>query len=415
MCNQDKKTILFIPAWYPSKEKPLEGTFFKEQADFLAEHYNVVVLIIERVEVPILQYSCKVCKGEKYSFNHVRTYGNLREYKAKFYESSALSFIQKMKPKAIAQYMKKTGYEGDAFEIFQRREMKYLYPLIMEPIDVVYGISCHGIAFQAALLAKYLKKPLVFGEHKIFPFPRQLLTDIEIDSIEQADCFMAISIDKIRQFFMQQIKLKRIEYVGNLTDEKMFLCAPQQSDTKTLLIVAARTYLKNYDMFIEVMNRLAKKTKNDFRVIIAGYNSFSGYCTEIDEFEKLIHLSDFADRVELIPQIARGDMPQLYNRADAFVLTSIEEGQPCSVLEAACCGLPIFSTICGGVEDYVDNRMGRLVDITNVDGMVENLRQFVDGEISFDSNYIREKVVSRFGREAFGKRMIEIFDSVIKQ
>ena len=94
-------------------------------------------------------------------------------------------------------------------------------------------------------------------------------------------------------------------------------------------------------------------------------------------------------------------------------MTSIQEGQPVSAMEAACCGLPVFSTRCGGVEDYIDAKMGRIFDITDSDDMAEALKDYLDGKIKFDAEYIRNTVVEKFGKEAFTRNFTEAFNDAI--
>ena len=94
-------------------------------------------------------------------------------------------------------------------------------------------------------------------------------------------------------------------------------------------------------------------------------------------------------------------------------MTSIQEGQPVSALEAACCGLPVFSTRCGGVEDYVDESVGRLYPLTDVEGMAQGLKQFVEGTLRFDPRHIRETVVSRYGTAAFHDCFCRAFHDLI--
>ena len=79
-----------------------------------------------------------------------------------------------------------------------------------------------------------------------------------------------------------------------------------------------------------------------------------------------------------------------FHEADAFVLTSIQEGLPVSVLEAMACGLPIFSTRCGGVEDIVDENCGRLFPLRDFRSIAEALKELMEGRISFDGERIRE-------------------------
>lgn len=56
------------------------------------------------------------------------------------------------------------------------------------------------------------------------------------------------------------------------------------------------------------------------------------------------------------------------NKADIFVLSSVYEGLPMTILEAMACGMPIISTDVGGVKDIVTNN-GIVVPSNNEDEM----------------------------------------------
>ena len=91
-----------------------------------------------------------------------------------------------------------------------------------------------------------------------------------------------------------------------------------------------------------------------------------------------------------------------------------DRGQPVSAMEAACCGLPVFSTRCGGIEDYVTDDIGRIYAVTDYEGMANGLNDYLEGKITFDSEYIRSQMVAKFGNEAFRKNFKETFNKVIK-
>ena len=117
----------------------------------------------------------------------------------------------------------------------------------------------------------------------------------------------------------------------------------------------------------------------------------------------------------MIKAVSREDIPKLYNSCDVFVMTSIQEGLPVSALEASMSGLPIISTRCGGVEDYVDDSMGRIFSITDYKGIAKACNQFLNGEIRFDNKAIREKAISLFGKDAFVERISKVFFDVIDE
>ena len=117
----------------------------------------------------------------------------------------------------------------------------------------------------------------------------------------------------------------------------------------------------------------------------------------------------------MIPEVPHEEICDVYNKADAFVMTSIQEGQPVSAMEAACCGLPIFSTRCGGVEDYVDDSVGRIYAITDIEGMANGLKDYLEGKIVFDAAHIRDNVISQFGREAFTNNFKNVMSEAIEE
>ena len=57
MSKESKKRICLVTNWYPDKENPYRGSFFKEQAFAMAENFDfVVVHYVEKKKVPLLLY-----------------------------------------------------------------------------------------------------------------------------------------------------------------------------------------------------------------------------------------------------------------------------------------------------------------------------------------------------------------------
>ena len=253
----------------------------------------------------------------------------------------------------------------------------------------------------SGLFAGHFGVPYILSEHSPFLIPGSVMNDSFKEALEGASAFLAISNDKIRQVLMQNIHLKSIEYIGNIIDDSKFRYEPVSHDTTTFLIVASHSFYKNYDLFLQTMEDLKSIAVKPFKVIIAGYGANKGYSQGVDEFVKKVEASSINSCAEMIPSVAREDIAALYQRADAFVMTSIQEGQPVAPMEAACCGLPIFSTRCGGVEDYVDDSIGRIVGILDHKKLAEHLNDFLNGKITFDGQHIHDAVADIYGQKAF--------------
>jgi len=67
--------------------------------------------------------------------------------------------------------------------------------------------------------------------------------------------------------------------------------------------------------------------------------------------------------VSFHPNLPRGEMRELMQTLDVFVVASHQEGLCISALEALACGVPVVSTRCGGPEEFViGGTSGELVD-----------------------------------------------------
>lgn len=70
----------------------------------------------------------------------------------------------------------------------------------------------------------------------------------------------------------------------------------------------------------------------------------------------------------------RTDLIDVYSSLDVFLMTSRSEGMPNTILEAMAMGLPVVSTIVGGVPEIIrDETMGLLAPVGDVETLNENL------------------------------------------
>ncbi len=412
-----KKTILMLPSWFPTKDNPFQGSFFKEQALILNAFYNFLVLHYKNKTVIFITYIIKhfFLKNKiKYSTDE----NNITEYTLNIYVPLYYKFYNKIFD-IIHKKKIKTREDGIGSYIPQKY-ISFLLNQIRRILnntknfnyDFVYGVTAQDKAIYASIFSKAKKVPYVLAEHGPFPWPGTALSDQQKIAIENCNVFLAISNDKIRQVLLQNIHLKNIKYIGNLVDETKFPCEPISHDTKTFVIVAANSFYKQFGLFIQIFNELKSITQIPFKVIVAGYNANKGYSKNADILINQLKTTTFYDDIELIPSIPREELYKLYNRSDCFIMTSIQEGQPVSALEAACCGLPIFSTRCGGVEDYVEENIGRIFNISDYKNFAIGLADFLEGKITFDKQIIRKAIINKFGKQAFTYNFSTFFEEI---
>ncbi len=399
----NRKTICLVTNWYPSIENPFKGAFFREQALALKDHFDFIIL---RYEL------CGTWVWKPNKIEMIDSESNIRVIKLTVGISLFRNLIY-----AVIKRVNKRGY--NPFQNFVGSVLKALQKehkfdkLFEKSVDAFYCVSAQTEAYYVQVMAEMAGKPYVISEHGPFPWPNSLLTGATKLAIENADLFLAISYDKVRQIAMQDIKLPKCRYVGNLVDEQLFESNRTPHDVPTFVTVGAYSFYKNYDMLIDVFDKVTERCSKPFRIIVLGYKANRGYSRNAEELEQKMASCLFSRQVEMIPSMPHEEIPGIYNRADAYVMTSIREGRPVAAFEAAGCGLPRTATRCGGVEGGVTNEMGMLSGVGDVDSMVGNICNFLEGRVSFDSNHIREKIVSLFGKESFTQNMTNAFHEVM--
>lgn len=416
---KEKRKVCLVTNWYPTRENPYVGCFFKEQAFALSDYFDFIVIhYTENNKVFDPVYWLRSLRGKNFFVQKVNEEGNTVEYAIHGQlpvSTMLIGLLDKIYRKITHKQI--PGSEMHETVLYRKQKKKLLERIFKtgfpESFDVLYCVSAQTESGMLKGISEIAHKPYIVAEHGPFPWPGSTIKSDEKVAIEKADAFLAISYDKIRQVLLQNVRPKRIAYVGNMVDEGQFTLGEGSGREKTFVIVAAHSFYKNYPLFIEVFERLVEITNVPFKVMIVGYNANKGYSVDADVLEQRIRSSHFASHAELIPAVSREEMPGIYGRADAFVMTSIQEGMPVSALEAGCCGLPIFSTMCGGVEDYVDDSMGRIFRIIDSKSFAQGLKAYLEGQITFDPQHIRQQVVSRYGKKAFTENMAAIFNEVI--
>lgn len=111
--------------------------------------------------------------------------------------------------------------------------------------------------------------------------------------------------------------------------------------------------------------RLVQKLIPELRVICFGSHPIGSASKPPDNFE--YHFRPTQE-----------DIPHLYRMTDCWLLPSTIEGFGMPGLEAAACGCPVVSTLCGGPEDYVkDGFNGYLVDVGDAEAIAAKIHQVV--------------------------------------
>lgn len=125
--------------------------------------------------------------------------------------------------------------------------------------------------------------------------------------------------------------------------------------TFNFVMVARYTAIKNHLFLIDVFSEVCKKCKN-VNLLLAGDGEL------MERVKNRVNELEIQDSVEFVGVV--NDIPTLLARSDAFVLPSLSEGMPMTLLEAEAAGLPVVASNVGGIPDVVKEN-GFLVPVND--------------------------------------------------
>jgi glycosyltransferase involved in cell wall biosynthesis len=176
---------------------------------------------------------------------------------------------------------------------------------------------------------------------------------------------------------------------------------------KTIGIVARLDLQKGFEYLLQAIAGLTS-THPDLRLVIVGEGPDQGA------------IQSMADRLNLIPRIVlagqRGDMANVYAGFDVFVLPSLNEGLPMTVLEAMASSRPVIASKVGAIPTVVrDGETGLLVDPKDVVGLRAALdRLLSDPALSSRlATQGHDWVRRHFTSDAMAENYLRMYESVL--
>jgi glycosyltransferase involved in cell wall biosynthesis len=112
----------------------------------------------------------------------------------------------------------------------------------------------------------------------------------------------------------------------------------------------------------------------------------------------------------------RDDIPELLSACDLFVLPSLFEGYPLSVMEAAAAGKPIIATDVGGTDEVIrSGQNGLLVPPANPDALARAIRDMLGDPMRAQrlANAAALRAQTEFSAETMCRRTVSIYDEVL--
>ncbi len=195
--------------------------------------------------------------------------------------------------------------------------------------------------------------------------------------------------------------------VSNPKTTKFFLSVKEEvnnlkskSSSIVFIHVARFSEQKNQEILINVFNRLVRENY-EVNLIVLGDN--------FDSLEAKTVRENSNPNIHYLG--AKTNVTDYLLSSDAFVLSSLWEGLPISLLEAMSCGVIPVCTPAGGIPDVIKNETtGYLSKDFTEQGLYDATIKCINNMDQFDRENLKNFFITNFSIEKCAKKYLEIYN-----
>jgi glycosyltransferase involved in cell wall biosynthesis len=113
------------------------------------------------------------------------------------------------------------------------------------------------------------------------------------------------------------------------------------------------------------------------------------------------------ERITFSGWVARGKLPEIYNKHDLFILPSLFEGMSNTVLEAKACGLPVVGFDIPGNQEMLESRKDIMVHNGNITELVMAIKRLL-AQKNKENQDVSEEFVRKFSLDRVTEEFIKL-------
>lgn len=212
----------------------------------------------------------------------------------------------------------------------------------------------HAHAFLSGITARLLMVfkgiPVLFTVHGISINTKlNNLISRRLEKFILTDILYSAQITVSRDFLKIKNINKKVFYIPNGVDVKKFdEVKVKKFKNSTLIFVGRLHKQKNLAALLQCINTLEQKFPS-IQLLVVGEGEEEG------KLKRLIKNLELTKNVKLLGEITGRGLIKLYKSSHLFILPSIYEGQPLTLLEAWAAKLPVIVTSTGDCQYLVKN------------------------------------------------------------
>jgi glycosyltransferase involved in cell wall biosynthesis len=369
--------ILIITKSFPETPEDWRGIFVKEQADALStEHTVTLVKCVQNKNnfSPFFKYSLESATFTAYKYYTIKVSKSFPVYNQFNYLISLYFALRKI--------------------------IKQNKP------EIIHCHSSYPSGVVAWLIKRTMGIPYVITEHTRLSniFRSVFHKKLSLAALRKACCVISVS-NSLKEEIMAE-KIQKVYVIPNVIDTGRFQPAEKKTDPFVLGFLGP---LNDHNKGLGTLLTACADLPFNFILKVGGMGTLDEYFKDNSLKGKM------EDKIVRDEKVNLRRIKDFYADINLVVLPSRYETFGMVLLEAMASGIPVAATRCGGPNDIVTDKTGILTEVDNPSMLRDAIIKIHSDYKKYDSEEIRNYVISTFGFNPFLKRINSIYQSCLSK
>jgi glycosyltransferase involved in cell wall biosynthesis len=265
--------------------------------------------------------------------------------------------------------------------------------------DLVHAHMIYPEGAVAMRLSRRYDVPFIVTEHAPWTdewFASHRVRREALQAAREAEALLPVSTSVRETMVSYGIEPARARVIPIGVDAERFaLGAPERRQRDQILFVGWPNRVKGVDILLRAF-KLMQRGGSAARLLIAGGALYRDTRLQEESLHALASSLGLDGAVTFLGRVPHEEVARLMAESSVLVLPSRAESFGAVLVESLSCGTPVVATRCGGPEDIVTDKVGRLVPVGDVQALADALADVLRNPGRYEGASLRRYATERF-------------------
>lgn len=386
-----KKSILFLPRWYPNKTDIQLGTFIRQQALLLKDDFDISVIYVQADSTA--QEKFQFVENKKDGIHEITVYfkegkGILKKLiNAKRYEKAQKLAFKKLNTKPNLCHVH-VPYRSAPLALYLQRTQKIPFVVTEHWSGHLTGDFHKKNRLDQALYKNILKKSIAISCVSEL-LQKKFKENTGYDSVVIPNYIETASLSDVAS-----------------AESDATATSTENHQIQILSVSDMADDIKNISGLIESFGQAVKENKNLHLTLVGGG-------PDLEKMKLLVTKLMLHSNIKLKGRLEHVAVLNEMHQCNFYICNSNFETFGMTVAEALRSGKPVISTKCGGPEEFLNSSNSILIETKNNE-QVKNAILKMAGEFqNYDSKNLANEMENRFGKNTVREKLVTFYQNWI--